>query len=204
MARTRNEANAAARRIQILDAAAECFVRHGIHQTTMREIIAAAGLSAGAVYNYFESKKSIILAIAEREREEIATLADFLTTAPDTRRAIVQAVQAIIAECTANEARLSVEVLAEASRNDAVSAAARENDRALREAFHEAIVRGQEAGDIDTALSATQLLEAIVAVYGGFIGGLALDATASGIEHAATAALIVERFLNPNSHRQKT
>src|SRR5262249_23629677 len=52
------------RRRQILDAAADCFARQGFHATSMQDIFAAAGLSAGAVYPYFPSKSMLIRAIA--------------------------------------------------------------------------------------------------------------------------------------------
>ena len=48
------------RRRQILEAARACFVRKGIHATSMQDIFAEAGLSAGAVYRYFRSKNEII------------------------------------------------------------------------------------------------------------------------------------------------
>ncbi|WP_433478044.1 TetR/AcrR family transcriptional regulator [Spirillospora sp. CA-142024] len=48
------------RRRQIIDAARACFIRKGIHDTSMQDIFAEAGLSAGAVYRYFKSKNEII------------------------------------------------------------------------------------------------------------------------------------------------
>ena len=48
------------RRQQIRAAAARCFARKGIQATTMREIFAEAGLSAGAVYNYYRTKDDLI------------------------------------------------------------------------------------------------------------------------------------------------
>ncbi|MFF5263398.1 TetR/AcrR family transcriptional regulator [Actinomadura viridis] len=51
------------RRRQILDAARACFIRKGVHETSMQDIFAEAGLSAGAVYRYFRSKNEIIEAI---------------------------------------------------------------------------------------------------------------------------------------------
>ncbi|MGH3239279.1 MAG: TetR/AcrR family transcriptional regulator [Spirillospora sp.] len=48
------------RRRQILDAARTCFIRKGIHETSMQDIFAEAGLSAGAVYRYYRSKNEII------------------------------------------------------------------------------------------------------------------------------------------------
>ncbi len=72
----RSEEYRARRRRQILDAAVSCFARRGLHHATMADIIAEAGLSAGAVYCYFVSKDEIIAAIAaERHREEAARLA---------------------------------------------------------------------------------------------------------------------------------
>ena len=44
------------RRIQIIDVARECFIKGGYQKTSMNEIIAATGLSAGAIYNHFSSK----------------------------------------------------------------------------------------------------------------------------------------------------
>jgi AcrR family transcriptional regulator len=53
------------RREQIIAAARECFAKDGFHDTSMQDIFRAAGLSAGAVYRYFPSKNSLIMAIAE-------------------------------------------------------------------------------------------------------------------------------------------
>jgi TetR/AcrR family transcriptional regulator, transcriptional repressor of aconitase len=61
------------RRQQILDAATDCFARHGFHATSMQEIFRASGLSAGAVYRYFPSKNSLIKAIAENVVNEVLT-----------------------------------------------------------------------------------------------------------------------------------
>ncbi|WP_131737555.1 TetR/AcrR family transcriptional regulator [Actinomadura roseirufa] len=51
------------RRRQILDAAHACFVRKGVNETSMQDIFAQSGLSAGAVYRYFTSKNEIIEAV---------------------------------------------------------------------------------------------------------------------------------------------
>src|SRR5689334_6610185 len=54
-----------ARREQILSAARVCFLRKGLHATSMQDLIQEAGLSVGAVYRYFSSKNEIINAIAD-------------------------------------------------------------------------------------------------------------------------------------------
>ncbi|MBO2453034.1 TetR/AcrR family transcriptional regulator [Actinomadura barringtoniae] len=68
------------RRQQILDAAQICFSRKGFHETSLQEIFAESGLSAGAVYRYFKSKDELVRAIAERSQPVVvAVLEDFLT-----------------------------------------------------------------------------------------------------------------------------
>ncbi|MEV6274900.1 TetR/AcrR family transcriptional regulator [Nocardia sp. NPDC051832] len=52
------------RKQQILDAAQVCFARKGFAVTSMQDIFAESGLSAGAVYRYFKSKNEIIAALA--------------------------------------------------------------------------------------------------------------------------------------------
>lgn len=52
------------RRSQIIDVARECFIKHGYQKTSMNDIIAATGLSAGAIYNHFTSKNEIMLEAA--------------------------------------------------------------------------------------------------------------------------------------------
>jgi AcrR family transcriptional regulator len=63
---TRRERRAAARRTQILDAAARLFAEKGFHRTTTRDIAEAADVSEGTLYNYFESKEEMLLGIMAR------------------------------------------------------------------------------------------------------------------------------------------
>jgi AcrR family transcriptional regulator len=60
-----SEDHLTARREQILVAARACFLRNGLHNTSMQDLIREADLSVGAVYRYFKSKTEIINAIAE-------------------------------------------------------------------------------------------------------------------------------------------
>ena len=65
-ARPRAAARADLQRARILDAAQRCFVESGFHAATMAKIAETAGMSAGLIYRYFESKNAIVLAIIER------------------------------------------------------------------------------------------------------------------------------------------
>jgi AcrR family transcriptional regulator len=55
----------AARRDQIIAAAAECFARSGYHVTTMADIAEAAGVSKGTPYLYFPGKEALFIALYE-------------------------------------------------------------------------------------------------------------------------------------------
>ena len=61
-----SEAYRAARRAEILESAIRAFARRGFQGTSMAEIIAESGLSAGAIYGHFASKTDLILGVAHR------------------------------------------------------------------------------------------------------------------------------------------
>jgi AcrR family transcriptional regulator len=58
-------------RARILHAALDLFRSQGFDQTTMREIAAAAGVSLGSAYYYFDSKEALVMAFYERASDEI-------------------------------------------------------------------------------------------------------------------------------------
>ena len=60
------DARRAARRAEMVAAARRCFARDGFHQTSMPDIAAEAGLSAGAFYRYFPSKDDIVFEVAQQ------------------------------------------------------------------------------------------------------------------------------------------
>ena len=62
------------RTTEIRDAAMRVFVRKGINAATMQDIASEAGLSAGALYRYFESKEQLIWTVFEHCREETRAL----------------------------------------------------------------------------------------------------------------------------------
>jgi len=66
----RRERRIAARRTQILDAAATVFAEKGFHRATTREIADAADVSEGTIYNYFDSKEDLLVGIVTRLSEQ--------------------------------------------------------------------------------------------------------------------------------------
>lgn len=63
-AETRRQRRISRRRRRILEAAARVFAERGYAATTTRAIAEAADMAEGTLYNYFESKREIMLAVA--------------------------------------------------------------------------------------------------------------------------------------------
>ena len=151
---------------QILQAALQCFLVKGFHQTSMRDIAQAAGVSLGNLYNHFPGKEAIILAVAVAESEELAPLLQRLAASDGERTQVMAFLQDFHALCRQPEwATLAVEVLAESARNPAVAEAFAANRRQLQatlaEALQQMAQRERRRPVLAPALQAQVLLDAI-------------------------------------------
>jgi AcrR family transcriptional regulator len=67
----------AARREQILGAATRVFADKGFSRATTREVAREAGVSEGTIYNYFEDKEALLMAIMDTLNETERRADDF-------------------------------------------------------------------------------------------------------------------------------
>lgn len=161
------------RRAQILAAARACFARQGFHRTTLQDVFAEAGLSAGCVYSYFQSKDDLILAIAEeRHAAERAMLADGGTT-PDAVEALRDVAYRFaddyLSRPGGEKRQIAIQTWSEAMRSDAVLASVRAGLDAPRHAIAALVRRAQRAGQIDRKLDADAVARSVVALFHGFV-----------------------------------
>lgn len=198
MARTRNDELHKRRRMQVLRAAADGFARKGIHQTTMQEICEVSGMSAGALYRYFPTKESIIVAFAEEERAEAAKLISHLNSSPNIVSALTEVVPELVNGLTdENYGCLTLEVAAEATRNPAVKAAFEQNEAEFREQLSTALRRGQTAGHVDPELDRDSAVFLLMALFDGIAGRAAFSPQvdkhrlARGLDHLLRSMLTV-------------
>lgn len=71
------------RRRAVVDAATDCFLAEGYRGASMHEVIAATGLSAGAIYNHFPGGKSeLVLACAGTALDHVFELAQQQVSQP--------------------------------------------------------------------------------------------------------------------------
>jgi AcrR family transcriptional regulator len=77
------------KRKEIINEATKVFVKKGYHQTNMRELAAAMGMSIGSIYHYVESKQDILYLIinaaVHRPDDWIDEIVKNLKTASSTR-----------------------------------------------------------------------------------------------------------------------
>ena len=141
------------RRSEILSAAQRCFVRSGFHQTSMQEICAEAGMSAGNLYRYFPSKEGLIAGIAERDRAEVGQ--DFARA--DLSQGLFNVLEGMahyhFTVRSIEQVKLCTEVMSEARRHPEIAriSAAFDADvkRWLTDLFRAAAARGDIPGDVD-------------------------------------------------------
>src|SRR5688572_13620189 len=74
--RRRSYLPADARRAQILDVAKSVFARRGYHEANVADICEAARIGRGTLYQYFDNKRAVMLALMEEIEERIARVLD--------------------------------------------------------------------------------------------------------------------------------
>ena len=157
------------RRTQILDAAADCFRKHGFHGASISQISKSAGMSPGHIYHYFENKEAIISAIVARDIEHFLTLTAEIRSACNVREAMFARMAEGIDQCLdAQTAGLKLEIVAEASRNPHVAEIVRAADKVCRESLMLTIRDTRHAAghqDDDATLAA--MVEVFVTMFEG-------------------------------------
>jgi AcrR family transcriptional regulator len=93
-------------RSRILDIAASTFQTRGYHATAMHDLIRLAGLSGGALYHHFPTKKALgIAVISERVAKEIEqTWVEPFRSAATTAEALAGVFDRVIADLDARAA----------------------------------------------------------------------------------------------------
>ena len=168
-----SEDHLTARREQILAAARACFLRKGVHTTSMQDLIREANLSVGAVYRYFKSKDEIINAIAENVAGGLAARLHEIAGRDLPLAGAMDLVLEAIDEQLGPDGNfpLAMQIWAEAMIDPAIRDIVRLRYGAMRSAFEAlaktAIRQGELPADTD--------VEAVAATLFGMMPGYALQ-----------------------------
>jgi AcrR family transcriptional regulator len=148
----------------ILRAAARLFRERGFADTGMRDIAAAADLSAANLYHYFNGKNDLLFYCQDRALDRMlaavaAARRDSRSAAQRLHAVFTAHLQTLLDEIEGATAHLQVESLPPALRNAIVKKRDR-YERALRRILADGIASG-ELVDMDPALVARAMLGAM-------------------------------------------
>lgn len=187
------------RRKEILTAAGRCFVQQGFHATSMKDICAAVGMSAGTLYHYYASKAEIIEGIIAEERKMTDGLLTGLAQSQDFIEALFSAFDAIFASITSDDLVLHAEVSAEILRQPALRDATRNAEQTSRAALAGAIARAQAAGEVDHRLDPAWAAVLVSALIDGLLWHATVQGTAGLTALLPAAKQALARMLaNPD------
>ena len=190
------QAHIDARTKDILDAGTRLFARKGVDDTTMQEIAAEAGLSAGAIYRYYPSKEELLRAVCGGAVEQAREMFDQADT---STRSAVQALTDIgrsawnqfKSEGCREQLILSLETtLAAVRQPEELGAERGEMWSALIEMLESLVGQAQAAGELDAGVVARALAVTLLASHLG-TGLLALQLR-DGIDTDAVCDVISE------------
>lgn len=188
-----SEAHRAARRDQILSAAMRCVARDGFHKTTMADVIAESGASAGAVYGHFANKAELIRTIAHTAVSGFAALLDERTQGEepidpaDILELLVLHIERLATTYDVDVTRIAVQAWAEALRDEDVRALVERELGGVRERWQVALRRCQRDGTLDPTADPA----AVATVMAGLMPGFVIQRLMLG---GLTSASYVEGF----------
>jgi AcrR family transcriptional regulator len=186
------------KRRQILDASIECFAREGFHRTSMAQIIAEAGVSAGTIYLYFDSKEQIVEAIAEERHALESVLAATALANPDTRQALHDLADGYLNWLSdpieQKRRRVTVQVWAEALRSDRVASIVRDGV-AQRQQIADFIRERQQQGHLVAGLDPDAVSRVMLSLVLGFVLQQAWDAAIDVDGYRSVLNEIIDRLL---------
>ena len=199
----------AARREQIMVAAETCFSRAGFHKTTMQDIIAESGLSAGAIYNYFRGKDELIESIAhERHVDERAVLAEMADNA-DLRAGLKilgrRFADELLTPAGKRRRRVGVLAWAEALLNPAVARSMRKGLDGPRAAIANLTHRANQKSGFPAPLNPDAIARTIIAMYHGFVIQMLWDSETPHGDMMEAFDLVIDTLIpadDPNVNRK--
>lgn len=185
-----------AKRRQIVDAALVCFSRKGFHGTSTNDICAEVGMSPGNLFHYFPSKLALIATITEEYRAAYAERFAQMTQQDD----VLAAIEAFALDLMEQlkdpiEARVSIELIAEAMRDSEVGKIYIESDTRVKDDFIGLLKRGIANGQIDPSIQPETAATWLAALVDGTISRAQIDPQFSVYDHAPMLLRLIRRFL---------
>ncbi len=189
-----------ARRAEIVEAAARCFMEKGFYNTTMQDIYQATKLSPGAVYNYFNNKEDIVSAAVEMSQQRNSV---FFTLAasgnPD--QALKKVSQSFLDYARqidlAKVASVDFALYSEASRNPRIRESLRAGQDAIIAKLVGLVKHHQQLGVFDKSLDAEAISRVLISLF----VGIEIHKTLTPDFNLDSYAAVIETIIDGNFSR---
>ena len=140
------------KRQEILEAAEKCFIRGGFQGTSISQICAAAHISPGHLYHYFDSKEAIIDAIADKGLERATGHFQAMMQGPNALDALSAQIEIMKSQPQHAGTILVLDMLAEAGRNPAMAKIVQKQSKKICAFITDLLRCGQDCGHIEKTL----------------------------------------------------
>lgn len=180
----------AARRAQIVETARDLFSAKGLSDTSMSDIVAASGMSVGAIYRYFASKDELVAAVAEGRDGTVE--GDYPAAEPPAE-ILGRLLTYVSAPAGAEHARLIAQIWGTAAVQPALAEIARGRHTALRDHLADRIAATRRPDAVAGHQPPAELAEVLLAALIGYASLVAAGFDVS----PATFQQTLERLLDP-------
>lgn len=185
-----------ATRARVLEVARALFAEHGFEATTNRAIAEASGLTAGALYHYFESKADLYAAVYEEVYDRVFNALDEAITGHQSLIGQFIAAMTAVGELNVSDPTLPAfdrgvagEAQIHPELNELLKPVRRRNALFFRRMVAEAMSRGELARDVD-ARALEDLLNAVA------FGVARISAVTGDVRRATRAVAVLQRFID--------
>ena len=189
-------------RARILTAARRCFGERGYDRTTNRDIARLAGITAGGIYHYFDSKQDVYVAASEEVRETLIqafrTALDAAPTLREKLRALLRAAGSMHQSDASLAMFLSTSPV-EMRRHPDLALALQESNRQWFDFFHDIVADAAASGELEPGIETVPVATMLAAVTTGLAQSAADQARPA--DHLATLEaferLVFDRLFAP-------
>ncbi|MEH2919598.1 TetR/AcrR family transcriptional regulator [Samsonia erythrinae] len=180
------------RRKQVIDAAAKCFRKEGIHGCSIAKISKVSGMSPGHIYYHFANKEAIVEALVKQQENSLLDLIKDIKTSPLEE----DMVDVLIRHTAENVERhtdekfvgLWLEIAAESARNPAVAELLKQSRNSIMKQFNEQLsLRCQVKSEKEMLR-----LQASMEIMSAIFVGLAVNTPQQDPENKIDNSLLIE------------
>lgn len=180
--RKKDPINTEKRKAEILQAAEQCFLDNGLHQTNMRNIAEVAQLSLGNIYRYFENKEALLNEYIQQSDLEATEYVKALSKSWHFKHALKELLKGYYEELSDRKrAALYTEIFGDSIRHPDKSNL-KEIDNRFDRLFLTVMAEAEAEGKIQLALPAPICAKAIIALTEDFAISQHLEADAYRFE----------------------